>query len=276
MQTMTPATQDAIADLARWVARWELEPDGEAFTTLFGSRLMPVRHSGAPAMLKIAGGPEERDGAALMDWWGGVGAARVLAREESALLLERAVRAETLATLAERGQDDEASLILCRAAAGLHAPRPGSPPATVKPLPIWFRALEPAAASHGGVFERSAIAARALLAAPAEAAVLHGDLHHDNVLDFGPRGWLVIDPKGLIGERGFDFANLFCNPWPLAAEPGRLRRRLDIVARAARLDPARQLQWIVAYAGLSAAWTLQDGGDPWRALLIADIVAGEI
>jgi hypothetical protein len=41
---------------------------------------------------------------------------------------------------------------------------------------------------------------------------LHGDIHHDNILDFGRRGWLAIDPKRLFGERGFDYANLFCNP----------------------------------------------------------------
>jgi streptomycin 6-kinase len=51
-----------------------------------------------------------------------------------------------------------------------------------------------------------------LLAEPREVGVLHGDLHHGNVLDFGVRGWLAIDPKGLLGERGFDFANIFTNP----------------------------------------------------------------
>ena len=43
--------------------------------------------------------------------------------------------------------------------------------------------------------------AQALLADPRERSVLHGDLHHDNALDFGARGWRAIDPKGLIGER---------------------------------------------------------------------------
>jgi streptomycin 6-kinase len=41
---------------------------------------------------------------------------------------------------------------------------------------------------------------------------LHGDLHHENVLDFGERRWLAIDPHGLHGERFFDFANIFTNP----------------------------------------------------------------
>jgi streptomycin 6-kinase len=86
----------------------------------------------------------------------------------------------------------------------------------------------------------------------------------------------VIDPKGLIGDRGYDFANLFCNPWPEAAEPGRLRQRLAIVAEAAGIAPTRLLQWILAYVGLSAAWTLESGGDPWRALLIGEIVCGEL
>ena len=42
---------------------------------------------------------------------------------------------------------------------------------------------------------------RKLLAEPREVCALHGDLHHDNVLDFGPRGWLAIDPHALVGER---------------------------------------------------------------------------
>ncbi|WP_418887304.1 aminoglycoside phosphotransferase family protein [Klebsiella pneumoniae] len=35
---------------------------------------------------------------------------------------------------------------------------------------------------------------------------LHGDLHHENIM-FSSRGWLVIDPVGLVGEVGFGAAN---------------------------------------------------------------------
>ena len=270
--TTTPA-------LIPWLSLWGLEIDGEAFVTPFGSHLAPVRHNGAPAMLKIAGGPEERDGAALMAWWNGDGAARVLAREGDALLLERAMGAGSLAAMAADGRDDQATLILCQVAAGLHRRRREALPPSLKPLGVWFRTLEPAARTHGGVLTRSAEAARSLLDTPEQQAALHGDLHHDNVLDFGPRGWLAIDPKGLIGERGFDYANLFCNPWPAAIEPGRLWGRLNLVAEAAQLDPARLRRWILAYAGLSAAWTLESGmpkDGPWRALMIAEQLATAI
>ena len=102
-------------------------------------------------------------------------------------------------------------------------------------------------------------------------------LHHDNVLDFGAMALgLPSDPKGLVGERGFDYANLFFNPWPAAADPGRLQRRLALVVEASGLEPARLLQWILAYGGLSAAWTLESGmpdGGPGRALQIAEMAA---
>lgn len=145
------------------------------------------------------------------------------------------------------------------------------------PLARWFRALERAAAAHGGILLRSARAARGLLGEPREAVVLHGDLHHENVLDFGARGWLAIDPKGLFGERAFDFAKLFLNPDArTAAAPGRLARQVDVVADAAGLERRRLLRWIVAYAGLSAAWSLEDGGDPSLALAMAELAAAEL
>ncbi|MFX5957215.1 aminoglycoside phosphotransferase family protein, partial [Acinetobacter baumannii] len=75
---------------------------------------------------------------------------------------------------------------------------------------------------------------RRLLSEPRDPVVLHGDIHHGNILDFGPRGWLAIDPKGLFGERDFDFVNLFRNPDEATAlSPGRFARQLAVVTEAA-------------------------------------------
>lgn len=258
-----------------YLARWDLVPDGELIST-HSSHLLPVRHTGALAMLKIAVAAEEQMGAAVMVWWGGNGAARVLAHDGAALLMERAKGDTSLAAMARGGHDDEASRIICAAAARLHAPRDGPPPALV-PLVRWFAALKPAATRYGGILRHAEVAARALLGAPLDVVVLHGDLHHGNVLDAGPRGWLAIDPKGLVGERGFDFANVFCNPTrETAASPGRLARQATVVAGAAGLDRARLLHWILAYAGLSAAWALEDSTEPDLALLVAELAAAEI
>jgi len=259
-----------------WMTRWRLTPDGAPFTTRFGSRLAPVLADGAPAMLKIAGHEEEARGAALMAWWAGDGVALVLAHEDEALLLERLSGPRSLAAMALGGEDDEATRVLCRCAAHLHAPRPAPPPSSLVPLGIWFRALFEAA-SEGGVFARATPVARLLLAEPREPVVLHADLHHDNVLDGGARGWLAIDPKGLIGERAFEYANLFRNPTAeLALTPGRMRRQASIVVEEARLERERLFQWIFAYAALGAAWSASAGQDAAPGLAIAEMAEAEL
>jgi streptomycin 6-kinase len=110
-----------------------------------------------------------------------------------------------------------------------------------------------------------------------DVMVFHGDVHHGNVLDFGQGGWLVIDPKGLCGERSFDYANLFCNPdIETATTPGGMARRLELIAESAGLDRGRLLQWIVAWAGLSASWFIEDGESPDRPLNVAELAASEL
>ena len=76
-------------DFSPYLERWALQPDGEPFAT-HSSRLLPVRHRGAAAMLKISSAEEERFGHVLLNWWDGQGAARVLAYDHQALLMERA------------------------------------------------------------------------------------------------------------------------------------------------------------------------------------------
>ncbi len=250
-------------------------PDGEPIITR-SSRLLPVRFEGVPAMLKIAVEAEEKWGAALMVWWAGEGAVRVLAHEGDALLLERASGDGSLVEMARNGRDDEASRIICGVAANLHAPRTSPPPALL-PLSHWFRELNPAASKYGGILVQAAATADELLAEPHDVVVLHGDIHHGNILDAGPRGWLAIDPKRLVGERVFDFANIFCNPdLEIAAKPGRLARQAQVVAEAGGLERVRLLKWVLAYAGLSAAWTLGEGEKPTLALAVAEVAASEL
>lgn len=240
-----------------WLKRWALVPDGEPIITP-GSRLLPVRMGDLPAMLKVAVDAEEKFGNLLMTWWDGEGAARVYAHHGDALVLERAEGDRSLMHMALNGQDDEASRILCTTLARLHAPRSSSPPPLI-PLWSWFASLRMAAEQQGGTYLLSLKAAEALLAEPQDVVVLHGDMHHDNVLDFGPRGWLAIDPKRVIGERGFDYANLICNPdLPTANDPQRFKKQIEVVAQAAGLERQRLLQWVLAFAGLSAAWFLED------------------
>jgi streptomycin 6-kinase len=212
-----------------------------------------------------------------MTWWDGDGAAQVLAHEGDALLMERAEGSTSLVKVALSGRDDEATRIMCQVAARLHAPRMRPLPSSLVPLPEWFAALEPGAARHSGILEQAAATARHLFAEPRDIVVLHGDIHHGNILDFGSEGWLAIDPKGLLGERAFDFVNILRNPdHETALAPGRFQRQVTVIAATARLNRVRLLQWTLAFAGLSAAWIMGDRDDAAMDLAIAELAATEL
>lgn len=239
-----------------YLKKWRLIPDGKPLVT-YTSRLLPVRFSGKPAMLKVAVAAEEKRGALLMQWWNGKGAAHVLAADDDALVLERA-EGGCLSELAINGRDDEACRIICRCVAELHASCNKLLPSLL-PLEHWFRELFSSAPFDDPTLALAATVAGELLADPQDIVALHGDIHHANILHFGAKGWLAIDPKGLIGERGFDYANLFCNPDPKTATDADLFiQRLQIVSETAGLERERLLKWIIAWAGLSAVWFLDE------------------
>lgn len=249
-------------EIARHLTGWSLTPDGAHLTTR-SSWVLPVRHRTNPAILKVARIPDEEAGYRLMSWWDGQGAAEVFASADGALLLERGLGPRSLAQMARSGEDDEACRILCRTIARLHAPRPVSLP-RLHPLEQWFQPLLTLAPSDPTLAPAAEIAQR-LLANQRDVRPLHGDIHHDNVLDFAERGWLAIDPHGLVGERTFDLATIFTNPdlrdptQPVATLPERLEARLGIVTEETGIEAVRVLEWIVAWTGLSAAWFIGDG-----------------
>jgi streptomycin 6-kinase len=258
-----------------YLRKWGLTPAGEPIVT-HTSQLLPVLSQGHPAMLKVTDAEDERHGHLLMRWWAGNGAAQVLAYDDGAILLERATGPRSLVTLANEGLDAEATRIICDVARQLHAPR-GTLPSGLVPLTTWFESLAPTAQAHGGILVQAAAAAASLLASQREIVPLHADLHHENILDFGERGWLAIDPKRVIGERTFEYTILFCDPdlglphLSIARRPEIFNKRLEVVSKAAGLETRRLLRWILAWAGLSAAWQINDNLDPEIELRVAEM-----
>ncbi|TDR82261.1 aminoglycoside phosphotransferase family protein [Paludibacterium purpuratum] len=261
--------------LARYIAHWQLKADGVPFYTA-SSALRPVYWRGQPAMLKIALNEEEARGNRMMAWWDGRQAARVFGQHGPALLMERLSPTPSLTVMAQSDADEESVRILCRTAAGLH--RLGADPQPVLvPLSQWFRALLDEAERHEIAVGQAARLAVSLLERQQDVVALHGDLHHGNVMHSAARGWLAIDPKGLYGERTFDYANLFCNPAPeVVRAPGRFERRLALVSAEAGLERVRLLSWIAAWAGLSTVWHRQDGDDDSAARFILDVALGAL
>lgn len=90
--------------------------------------------------------------------------------------------------------------------------------------------------------------------------LLHSDLHHENILS-SERGWLAIDPKGVIGEKEFEVAAFMRNPIKRAKEnlltKEILVNRLDTISGKLNLNRQRILDWAFAQTVLSAIWNIQ-------------------
>ena len=89
--------------------------------------------------------------------------------------------------------------------------------------------------------------------------LLHGDLHHENVLSAQRAPWLVIDPKGVVGPRGYECGTYLRNHLLNKADPAAvLARRVDQLTEILGLPRTEILRWGVAHNVLSAWWGYED------------------
>ncbi|WP_088011730.1 aminoglycoside phosphotransferase family protein [Gottfriedia acidiceleris] len=90
--------------------------------------------------------------------------------------------------------------------------------------------------------------------------LLHGDLHHYNILNAGENSWKVIDPKGLIGEREYDIIQFLLNNLKDKDIPKTIEKRIDLLVKELNLNKERVLLWGYSHAVLSTCWSLEDEG----------------
>lgn len=105
--------------------------------------------------------------------------------------------------------------------------------------------------------------------------LMHGDFHHFNILS-SERGWLVIDPKGVMGPAGYEVGPLMINPWNDFSDGSKIRlsvkRRIDILHEHLGWERERILEWSLAHAVLSAWWSIEDNTGYEGALAFAELL----
>lgn len=142
---------------------------------------------------------------------------------------------------------------------------PGPEHSGLRPLASWCRAFDRNREALGRGdrgfpvehFRRADAIRAELLASTVDPVVLHGDMHHFNVLRARRAPWLAIDPKGLVGDRHFDVCQFFRNPMRVSALANGLR--LDTFCAELGLDRARTKEWCYVHAVLDAIWNYEDG-----------------
>ena len=214
--------------------------------------------------LKADAGDEEQRGSALLAWYGGEGAATVFDALGGVVFMEW-LDGPTLGEAARAGRDEEATIALANVVKALHGARDADPPPLL-PLRQHYRALFEMPASRWPAMSKDLLAraagiAHKLFDKPAASLPLHGDLHHDNIIS-SPRGWLCIDPKGLIGDPVYEVANSFLNPLGapnLVIDPRRVVRLADLYESRLGFHRKRVLGYAATHAALSACWDIVAG-----------------
>ena len=186
--------------------------------------------------VRLPDGDESLHEADALERWSGDGAVRLLRQDprRHALLLERATPGSDLAALAE----DEACSVALEVTDRLW--KPASTPFRWigDHVPHWLDDAERAGRPLAPL-------ARSLYAtlAVGSATLVHGDLHHHNVLAHGPRH-VAIDPKPMLGEPEFDVAPFLWNPLGSRMRLDATEARLRAFA-ACGLDDGRMRAWAV-------------------------------
>src|SRR5262245_23860792 len=263
-----------IADYER---RWAIQV-APPFANLSYNYVAPaVRADGAQVILKLGmPHPELSSEIAALRLWDGRGCAQLIeaAPERGALLIERLLPGSMLRDLPD---DDEVTRIAAQVMRALWRAAPPAPEGAVFPTAArWASGLRRLRARYDGgtgplpddMVQRAEAIFAELLASSGAPMLLHGDLHHENILSAARAPWLAIDPKGLIGEAEYEVGALIRNPLPgllaLRYVTATLSRRFDILVETLGFDRQRMTAWSYAQAVLSAWWHIEDHGHGWE------------
>jgi streptomycin 6-kinase len=253
--------------LSRALIRWSLTKSTPVAETA-RSWIFRVEQNGRNfAALKVAkphASEAEGRGARLLQWYEGDGAATVFDIHGDTVFMEW-LDGPTLAQPARAGRDAETTIAFAAVVANLHRQRSDAP-AGLLPLRQRFTELFEAdvrAWPHTArdLYARASGIALKLFDKPMAEIPLHGNLDHDNILSTD-RGWLAIDPTGLLGDPHYELAHAFRSPagdLKLAADPRRIASMADVFSTRLGLNRKRILGFAAAQSGLAACRDLAAG-----------------
>ena len=223
-------------------------------------------------VLKVIKQPgDEWHSGEILKAFDGCGVVRVYEQTPGAVLMERLRPGNSLVEMSIGGKDEEATDILAdviQQMSSLESPKSGSQSSKApKTVQDWGQGFERYIGTGDDQIPMELVEAghdmfSHLCASQRWPRLLHGDLQHYNVLSDSSRGWVAIDPKGVIGELEYEIGAVLRNPFErpeLFLARATIERRLKAFANKLNLDFERMLAWSFAQAVLSALWEIEDG-----------------
>lgn len=195
--------------------------------------------------------------AAALSAFSEFGAVNVIAAEHGLILIERAIPGESLKSYFPE-KENEAIQIVCTIMQRLHqAPIPQNN--NFPHIKDWLATLDKDWDIPKHYLHKAQQLRTALLQIPTPEVLLHGDLHHDNVLR-SDDGWLIIDAKGVIGDAAYEIWAFLNNPKEISK--AMVVNRLNLFAHLLNLDAKNITAWCFVQSVLSWTWDLEDNLKP--------------
>lgn len=190
------------------------------------------------------------------------GAVKVLAADKDMLLLERAVPGISLKSYfpeRERGAVLIAASVMQKLYQAKIPENHNFPH-----LKAWLSALDKDWEIPSVYLQKSRELRNQLLQRAGPEVLMHGDLHHDNILQ-NSDDWVIIDPKGVIGEAVYEVAAFILNPIPELLDQEQaiqiIQHRIHVFALELEVSYNRIAGWCFVQAILAWIWALEDGCD---------------
>lgn len=273
-QTWLESLPDLLAQLAR---EWQFTIESEFPNLSYNYALKVCLENGERAVLKC-GVPnrELTTEIAALKHLNGKAAIRLLKAdaELGAMLLEEAMPGKTLSKI---NNEDNTVSIFSSLMTALHHPIND-----IEHFPTvqkWFDGFHRFTKQFPGkespldisLVDHANKIGNELLDSMGELVLLHGDLHHENILSATREPWLAIDPKGVIGEREYEVGAFMRNPIPILVTQMNtkqiLLRRLDLLVELTGFDRKRLWGWSFSQAVLAAIWCLEDTGSGFESFI---------
>lgn len=248
--------------------RWRCVPTAPISRGGVGIILPVRRHDSSPAVVKISfPHPGNRYEAHAFATWRGRGAVLLYERDDArfAMLLEQA----EWQTLDDLGDVDRATAEIGQLARRLAVPAPPDLPRLSDRADEWEQTLHDDAETLGHPLSQRALGAAIAtvreLGRKQPDTMVHGDLHFGNVVRAQREPWLVVDPKGFVGDLAFDALRVLARGADsmLAADDlgAEARRRLSIFADAAEIEHERAVRWAQYDAARGAHHSRRTGAE---------------
>lgn len=202
--------------------------------------------------------------ASSLQAFAGFGGMKVLLAQKGFLVLEKAVPGISLKSYFP-SKDNDSIEITCNIINVLHqAPIPKT--SKFPNIHDWLKRLDHDTSNKNlkNYLHKARDIGDQLLATAPDSVLLHGDLHHENIIKHGDN-WVVIDPKGVIGEPAYEIATFIRNPIPELLKSRNIARiinnRIAYFAYKLKIKPERIKGWCFVQAVLAWVWILEDGGN---------------